>query len=537
MYGYIYEIVNLVNYKKYIGQTVSPKKRYNQHLKMLNTNSHDNHHLQNSYNKYKYKNFDFFVIDTAETQEDLNALEDFYILEAGFPDRDLCYNNVIQHGISNLAYEIYQHQDDICDMYIKNQSAQEIYKKYKCSPSFIYHILHENDIDIAPGRSDLPVDQICEEYINGESSLKLHKKYQCAKGTILKILHDNNIQIRDGSETWFKKGDLPSNTNYGLINDSKYICNHYYYYIDSIEDLCQKYHCKKGAILNVLNKNNIELHKKQFFNNDKKSSIYKKGGIPYIYKELLNGENSLTIADKIGGSTSSISAYVLRAGTTIKGLKNLDFAQDSFIDYPNEICLCINTKSCLMNCPYCFNKDLRKGHYLYFDAAKIAIDKNLGYITAISVTGAEPLLNPELDEILKYAKSKGLKTKIDTSLKTDIVIDKNIFQHLDYMNISIKNLEHLQYIDYIINWIIENYDTYLEFNLVYHPQYISKTELKQINEIIKKYNVPLVLVQMDIDFMDSINNKVSKKELVRAANFFDNKKVYLLTKEFGREKI
>ena len=104
-------------------------------------------------------------------------------------------------------------------------------------------------------------------------------------------------------------------------------------------------------------------------------------------------------------------------------------------------------------------------------------------------------------------------------------------------NISIKNLEHLQYIDYIINWIIENYDTNLEFNLVYHPQYISKTELKQINEIIKKYNVPLVLVQMDVDFMDSINNKVSKKELVRAANFFDNKKVYLLTKEFGREKI
>ena len=146
-------------------------------------------------------------------------------------------------------------------------------------------------------------------------------------------------------------------------------------------------------------------------------------------------------------------------------------------------------------------------------------------------------LNNFLPKILKYAKSKGLKTKIDTSLKTDIVIDKNIFQHLDYMNISIKNLEHLQYIDYIINWIIENYDTYLEFNLVYHPQYISKTELKQINEIIKKYDVPLVLVQMDIDFMDSINNKVSKKELVRAANFFDNKKVYLLTKEFGRESI
>jgi pyruvate formate lyase activating enzyme len=541
MYGYIYEIVNLVNYKKYIGQTVSPKKRHNQHLKMLNTNSHDNHHLQNSYNKYKYKNFDFFVIDTAETQEDLNALEDFYILEAGFPDRDLCYNNVIQHGISNLAYEIYQHQDDICDMYIKNQSAQEIYKKYKCSPSFIYHILHENDIDIAPGRSDLPVDQICEEYINGESSLKLHKKYQCAKGTILKILHDNNIEVGDGSETWFKKGDLPSNTNYNLIRDSDMICQQYTHYIMGMADLCNKYNINVGSISNILKKNGVtprnDRSRGKIPPNKNSSEISKKGGINYIYKELLNGENSLTIATKVHGSKSSISAYVLRNGTTIKGLKKLDFSQESFIDYPDEICLCLNTKSCLMDCPYCFNKALRKGHYLSSEAAILPIDKNLGHITAISVTGAEPLLNPELDEILKYAKSKGLKTKIDTSLKTDIVIDKNIFQHLDYMNISIKNLEHLQYIDYIINWIIENYDTYLEFNLVYHPQYISKTELKQINEIIKKYDVPLVLVQMDIDFMDSINDKVSKKELIRAAELFDNENIYLLTKEFGREKL
>jgi hypothetical protein len=42
---------------------------------------------------------------------------------------------------------------------------------------------------------------------------------------------------------------------------------------------------------------------------------------------------------------------------------------------------------------------------------------------------------------------------------------------------------------------------------------------------------------MDIDFMDSINDKVSKKELIRAAELFDNENIYLLTKEFGREKL
>ena len=539
MTGYIYEIVNLVNNKKYIGQTINPINREKQHFTSLQNNKHWNKHLQRSFNKYGEENFDFFIIDSTNNLNELDELESYYIVEiGGFPDTQLCYNNITDSCGSSRTFEAYTHQKDICDMYIKEKSALKVYNKYHCGVGVIYHILELNNIERINGRDDLNEDKICQEYINGTSSLVLKNKYNCAKGTILKILYDNNIDVRDGSDTQFKKGNIPYNIRLDVLEHEDEICNLYYFNIFNISQLSAKYNCGAGIIRKILKNNNIKITstKGKIPYNKSQGKIDKIGGFSYIYQKLQK-ETASQISRNLNIRRQGVSEWIREHGVSTIEAKTLNFAQTSFIDFPKKACLCLSTGSCLMNCPYCFNKELKNKHYLSADVANFAIDKKLKYITAISVTGAEPLLNPELNEILKYAKDKGLKTKIDTSLKTDIVIDKNIFQHLDYMNISIKNLEHLQYIDYIINWIIENYDTYLEFNLVYHPQYISNTELKQINEIIKKYDVPLVLVQMDIDFMNSINDKVSKEELIHAANFFDNKEIYLLTKEFGREKI
>ena len=119
---------------------------------------------------------------------------------------------------------------------------------------------------------------------------------------------------------------------------------------------------------------------------------------------------------------------------------DLSFAQTSLIDYPNEVCLCLNTKGCKNNCIYCFNKSLAKGNPLSFDVAKLAIDANMQYISSISITGGEPLLNDDLSQIIDYAHDNNLKTKIDTSLNGDI---NNISSNIDLINISIKNYSHL----------------------------------------------------------------------------------------------
>lgn len=58
--GIIYSIINTMNNKAYIGQTMgSLDKRKQGHLKLLRANKHFNAHLQNSFNKYGTESFEF----------------------------------------------------------------------------------------------------------------------------------------------------------------------------------------------------------------------------------------------------------------------------------------------------------------------------------------------------------------------------------------------------------------------------------------------------------------------------------------------
>lgn len=75
----IYKITNLINGKKYIGQTKDFKKRMYSHK-----NNHkrvSNHPLYSDMVTYGLDNFTFEIIDTAETVEDLDRLETYYILK------------------------------------------------------------------------------------------------------------------------------------------------------------------------------------------------------------------------------------------------------------------------------------------------------------------------------------------------------------------------------------------------------------------------------------------------------------------------
>jgi len=80
---YIYLITNLINVKKYVGQTIrDPQKRLNQHIVDSNNNSQS--YIHRAIRKYGIDNFQFEVIDESSSDRDeLNDLEEFYI---GFYD-------------------------------------------------------------------------------------------------------------------------------------------------------------------------------------------------------------------------------------------------------------------------------------------------------------------------------------------------------------------------------------------------------------------------------------------------------------------
>ena len=58
----IYQIINLVNGKKYVGSAVNLEHRKAQHLSDLRKGIHHNPHLQSSWNKYGADAFEFCIV-------------------------------------------------------------------------------------------------------------------------------------------------------------------------------------------------------------------------------------------------------------------------------------------------------------------------------------------------------------------------------------------------------------------------------------------------------------------------------------------
>jgi group I intron endonuclease len=69
----IYCIENIVNSKKYIGQSTNIHARWRQHLSYLRRGKHCNEKLQNAWNKYGEMNFKFYIV----VESDIDLLDKF----------------------------------------------------------------------------------------------------------------------------------------------------------------------------------------------------------------------------------------------------------------------------------------------------------------------------------------------------------------------------------------------------------------------------------------------------------------------------
>jgi group I intron endonuclease len=89
----IYLITNKINGKVYIGQTLRPfKKRLYEYKRSEWTDKKYSGHLISAIKKYGFNNFEFFIIDNAETIEELNEKEIYYINFYGSRNKKKGYN-------------------------------------------------------------------------------------------------------------------------------------------------------------------------------------------------------------------------------------------------------------------------------------------------------------------------------------------------------------------------------------------------------------------------------------------------------------
>ena len=104
----IYCIENLVNHKKYIGQSNNIEYRWKQHKYELNHGSHDNDYLQKSWNKYGCDNFEFYIIELCDI-DILNEREVYYIDLYETLSRDKGYNLTSGGGANK------QYSQEVCE--------------------------------------------------------------------------------------------------------------------------------------------------------------------------------------------------------------------------------------------------------------------------------------------------------------------------------------------------------------------------------------------------------------------------------------
>jgi len=75
----IYQIINTVNGKAYIGSAVDIRVRWNRHRSDLNNNVHHNQHLQRAWNKYTELNFKFLILELVQDINKLTEKENKWI--------------------------------------------------------------------------------------------------------------------------------------------------------------------------------------------------------------------------------------------------------------------------------------------------------------------------------------------------------------------------------------------------------------------------------------------------------------------------
>lgn len=97
VYGLIYFVLNTIDGKYYVGQTVrSLKVRWPEHIykaKYSKKNSSINFYFYNALNYYGYKNFEVRTLFTCSNQEDLDSAEIFFISLFDSSNQKVGYNS------------------------------------------------------------------------------------------------------------------------------------------------------------------------------------------------------------------------------------------------------------------------------------------------------------------------------------------------------------------------------------------------------------------------------------------------------------
>ena len=94
----------------------------------------------------------------------------------------------------------------------------------------------------------------------------------------------------------------------------------------------------------------------------------------------------------------------------------------TLVDFPGRVASSLFLRGCNLRCPYCYNTGLVLGGkaaagdiYATAEEVFLHLEKRKNVLTGFVVSGGEPLVNPLTPYLVRYAKARGYRVKLDTN--------------------------------------------------------------------------------------------------------------------------
>ncbi len=186
-------------------------------------------------------------------------------------------------------------------------------------------------------------------------------------------------------------------------------------------------------------------------------------------------------------------------------MKIAGFEKVSFIELKGKVSSIIFTQGCNYKCVYCHNYNLipLESETGLIDEKEVwdYLEKRKGYVDAVTVTGGEPTLQPDLKDFLRKLKDMGFYVKLDSNGTNPGILKEILDEGLaDYVAMDIK--ASLEKYDEIVQMpvnkenikksikLLMDFGSY-EFRTTVFPS-LTADDFHKIGELIKGANIYFV---------------------------------------------
>ena len=114
----------------------------------------------------------------------------------------------------------------------------------------------------------------------------------------------------------------------------------------------------------------------------------------------------------------------------------------TLLDYPGKVACTVFLPGCNFRCPFCHNYELIANPEDLMEEEQLLsfLQKRVGLLQGVCVTGGEPTLQPQLPEFLRKLRTVGYSVKLDTNGYRPEVLRAVLEQGLaDYVAMDVKN--------------------------------------------------------------------------------------------------